>query len=81
MDNQLEEQIKERRKMASLIVNHLKAQLTDKIFCDDAIESMEVAVQCLESAYNLEATESDHVDVTLANIVKNYYEENGYKVK
>ncbi|XP_001952444.1 small glutamine-rich tetratricopeptide repeat-containing protein alpha [Acyrthosiphon pisum] len=63
-----------KKKLALLIVNHLKTQLSNGSFSDESMESMEVAVQCIESAYNLHPTESDEIDVKLESIVKEYYQ-------
>jgi len=63
-----------KKKMALLIVNHLKTQLSNGSFNDESLESMEVAIQCIESAYNLNPTESDNVDAKLEMIVKEYYQ-------
>lgn len=63
-----------KKKLALLIVNHLKTQLSNGSFSDESLESMEVAVQCIESAYNLNPTESDEVPVKLESIVKEYYQ-------
>ncbi|KAL5237349.1 hypothetical protein ACI65C_004759 [Semiaphis heraclei] len=63
-----------KKKMALLIVNHLKTQLNNGSFSDESLESMEVAVQCIESAYDLNPTESDNVEVKLERIVKEYYQ-------
>jgi len=63
-----------KKKLALLIVNHLKTQLSNGSFSDESLESMEVAVQCIESAYNLNPTESDEVTVKLESIVKEYYQ-------
>jgi len=65
--------MEDKKKLALLIVNHLKTQLSNGSFSDESLESMEVAVQCIESAYNLNPTESDNVD-KLENIVKEYYQ-------
>lgn len=70
----------EKKKVALLIVNHLKTQLRNGSFSDDSLESMEVAVQCIESAYNLNPTDSDGVDIKLENIVKEYYQQKEPKV-
>jgi small glutamine-rich tetratricopeptide repeat-containing protein alpha len=66
--------MEDKKKLALLIVNHLKTQLTNGGFSEESLESMEVAVQCIESAYNLNPTESDGVDVKLESIVKEYYQ-------
>jgi len=70
----------DRKKLALLIVNHMKNQLQSGIFDEDAKESLEVAVQCIESAYNLSQLESANVDITLEQIVKEYFENVGQKV-
>ncbi|XP_060856461.1 small glutamine-rich tetratricopeptide repeat-containing protein alpha-like [Metopolophium dirhodum] len=66
--------MEDKKKLALLIVNHLKTQLSNGSFNDESLESMEVAVQCIESAYNLNPTESDDVDIKLESIVKEYYQ-------
>ncbi|XP_022166700.1 small glutamine-rich tetratricopeptide repeat-containing protein alpha [Myzus persicae] len=66
--------MEDKKKLALLIVNHLKSQLSHGNFNDESLESMEVAVQCIESAYNLSPTESDRVDAKLESIVKEYYQ-------
>jgi len=66
--------MKNKKKLALLIVNHLKTQLSNGSFSDESLESMEVAVQCIESAYNLNPTASDDVGVKLESIVKEYYQ-------
>ena len=68
------------KKLALLIVDHLKTQLSNGSFSDESLESIEVAVQCIESAYNLNPTESDTVDAKLENIVKEYYHVKDQKV-
>lgn len=72
--------MEEKKKMASLIANYLKGQLGDGTYCEEAMESIEVAVQCIESAFNLSDTDTDNVGITLENIIKDYYQGNGYKV-
>lgn len=72
--------MEDQKKLALLIVNHLKTQLSNGSFTDESLESMEVAVQCIESAYNLNPTESDDVDTKLENIVKDYYKVKEQKV-
>jgi len=72
--------MEDKKKMAVLIVNHLKSQLSNGNFSDESLESMEVAVQCIESAYNLNPTESVGIDVNLESIVKEYYQVREYKV-
>ncbi|XP_015371446.1 PREDICTED: small glutamine-rich tetratricopeptide repeat-containing protein alpha [Diuraphis noxia] len=66
--------MEDKKKIALLIVNHLKTQLSNDSFNDESLESMEVAVQCIESAYSLNPTESDNVEVKLESIVKEYYQ-------
>lgn len=66
--------MEDKKKLAVLIVNHLKTQLQNGSFSDESLESMEVAVQCIESAYKLNPIESDNVDKNLENIIKEYYE-------
>lgn len=73
-------QMENKKKMALLIVNHLKTQLNNGSFSDESLESMEVAVQCIESAYDLNPTESDNVEVKLERIVKEYYQVREQKV-
>lgn len=70
------------KKLAILILNHLKNQLafSDR-FGSDALESLEVSVQCIESAYNIHPSESDHVDKKLEDIVKEYDQCFGSDVK
>lgn len=65
----------EDKKMALLIVNHLKNQLNANKFTDESLESMEVAVQCIESAYGINSIDSNNVDITLENIVNTYYQQ------
>lgn len=72
--------MEDKKKLALLIVNHLKTQLSNSNFTDESIESMEVAVQCIESAYNLNPTESNGVDTKLEDIVKDYYKVKEKKV-
>jgi len=72
--------MEDKKKLALLIVNHLKTQLSDGSFTDESLESLEVAVQCIESAYNLDPTESNDVDTKLENIVKDYYKVKEKKV-
>lgn len=72
--------MEDKKKLALLIVNHLKSQLSHGNFNDESLESMEVAVQCIESAYNLSPTESDRVDAKLESIVKEYYQVREQKV-
>lgn len=69
------------KKLILLIVNHLKSQVNSGIFTEEPLESMEVAIQCIESAYGLNPTESDNVDNKLENIVKEHYQQAGSKVK
>jgi len=72
--------MEDKKKLALLIVNHLKTQLNNGSFNDESLESMEVAVQCIESAYNLNPTESDDVDIKLENIVNEHYQMKELKV-
>jgi hypothetical protein len=72
--------MEDKKKVALLIVNHLKTQLSNGSFTDESLESMEVAVQCIESAYNLNPTESDNVDVKLEKLVKDFYKVKEHKV-
>lgn len=72
--------MEDKKKLALLIVNHLKNQLTNGGFSEESLESMEVAVQCIESAYDLNPTESDYVDYKLENIVKEFYHAKEQKV-
>jgi len=66
--------MEDKKKLALLIVNHIKSQLKSGGLNDDALESLEVAVQCIESAYNLNPQESVNVNITLEQIIKEYYE-------
>jgi len=66
--------MEDRKKLALLIVNHLKSQLDSSGFTEESSESMEVAIQCIESAYSLNSTDSTNVSVKLENIVKQYYQ-------
>jgi len=66
--------MEDRKKLALLIVNHLKSQLDSSGFSEESSESMEVAIQCIESAYSLNSTDSTNVSVKLENIVKQYYQ-------
>lgn len=72
--------MEDKKRLALLIVNHIKTQLSNGSFNDESLESMEVAVQCIESAYNLNPTESENVDVNLESIVKEYYQVREFKV-
>lgn len=64
----------DKKKLALLIVNHIKCQLNAGGLNADALESLEVAVQCIEAAFNLNPQESVKVDITLEEIIKKYYE-------
>lgn len=72
--------MEDKKKIAILIVNHLKSELKADSFSEESTESMEVAVQCIESAYNLNPTETDNVDVKLEDIIKENYQNVGHKV-
>jgi len=72
--------MEDQKKLALLIVNHLKTQLSNGSFTEESLESIEVAVQCIESAYNLNPTESNDVDAKLENIVNDYYKVKEQKV-
>lgn len=72
--------MEDKKKLPLLIVNHLKTQLSNNSFTEESLESIEVAVQCIESAYNLNPTESNDVDIKLENIVKDYYKVKEQKV-
>ncbi|XP_025421759.1 small glutamine-rich tetratricopeptide repeat-containing protein alpha-like isoform X2 [Sipha flava] len=63
----------DRRRIAIIIVNHLKNELKSGNFSEDSVESLEVAVQCLESAYSLNPPDSDRVHINLENIIKEFY--------
>lgn len=62
------------KRLAVLILNHLKTQLNSGKFGGDALESLEVSIQCIESAYNIHSSESDFVDKTLEDIISVYDE-------
>ncbi|XP_050426135.1 small glutamine-rich tetratricopeptide repeat-containing protein beta-like [Adelges cooleyi] len=64
--------MEEKRKLAILIINHLKKELNTARFSSDAEESLEVAVQCIESAYSISPTESNGVSMELETIMKEY---------
>lgn len=63
-----------KHKLALLIVNHLKNELRSGDFCEESVESLEVSVQCIESAYKLIPAESDNVDINLQDIVLQYFQ-------
>lgn len=65
MDNQ--------KQLTLLIVNHLKSQIQDGVFSEESLESVEVAIQCIESAYNLNPNESVNVETKLEKIVHDYF--------
>lgn len=65
--------MEDKKKLAVLIVNHLKNQVQNGSFSDESLESIEVAVQCIESAYKLNPFESDFVDTSLESIIKEHY--------
>lgn len=73
--------MEDKKKIAILIVNHLKSELKTDTFNEESTESMEVAVQCIESAYNLNPTETENVDVKLEDIIKEHYPNVEPKVK
>ncbi|XP_050528861.1 small glutamine-rich tetratricopeptide repeat-containing protein alpha-like [Daktulosphaira vitifoliae] len=65
--------MEDKKKLAVLIVNHLKNQLNSGEFSSEALESLEVSVQCIESAYNINPAESDNIEKKLEDIVKEYF--------
>lgn len=73
--------MEDKKRIAIHIVNHLKNELKSETFNEESTESMEVAVQCIESAYNLNPTETENVDVKLEDIMKAHYQNVGPKVK
>lgn len=76
--------MEDRRRIAILITNHLKSQLNSGNFSEEALESLEVAVQCIESAYSLNPTDSNRVHINLETIIKEFYKSvsaGGQKVK
>jgi len=72
--------MEDKKKLALLIVNHLKGQLKSNNYDGDALESLEVAVQCIESAYNLNPLESVNIHATLEQVIKEYNESLELKV-
>lgn len=46
------------RKLVASILQFLTQQLDDGSITDDSRESLEVAIQCLESAYNVQAADA-----------------------
>ncbi|XP_034313302.1 small glutamine-rich tetratricopeptide repeat-containing protein beta [Magallana gigas] len=48
-------------KLAFSIVKFLKDQTTQESLSEDAIESLEVAIQCLESAYSIDTQDESHI--------------------
>lgn len=69
--------MEDKKKLALLIVNHLKNELQSGDFSEENMESLEVSVQCIESAYSLNATESDDVNIKLEDILKEYFQNGG----
>lgn len=61
------------KKLTILIVNHLKSQIHAGVFSEESLESVEVAIQCIESAYNLNPSESVNVETKLEKIVNDYF--------
>lgn len=61
------------KKLTILIVNHLKSQIHSGVFSEESLESVEVAIQCIESAYNLNPNESVNVETKLEKIVNDYF--------
>ncbi|XP_062568112.1 small glutamine-rich tetratricopeptide repeat-containing protein beta-like [Saccostrea cucullata] len=48
-------------KLVFSIVKFLKDQTTQENLSEDSIESLEVAIQCLESAYNIDTQDESHI--------------------
>ncbi|VVC38400.1 Tetratricopeptide repeat,Tetratricopeptide repeat 1,SGTA, homodimerisation domain,Tetratricopeptide [Cinara cedri] len=66
--------MEDKKKLALLIVNHLKNELHSGNFSEENMESLEVSVQCIESAYSLNVNESDNVDIKLEDIIRKYFQ-------
>lgn len=62
-----------RKKLAILIVNHLVSDVKTDGFDKESTESLDIAIQCLKSTYNLNPTEIENVDVKLEDVIKKYY--------
>lgn len=65
--------MEDQKRIAKIIVNHLKSQLKCSEYSDDSLESLEIAVQCIESAYDFHPTDSDGVHFKLETIIREFY--------
>lgn len=68
------------KKIALLIIHHLKRQLSSGNFSEEAFESLEVSIQCIESAYNLTPNENEDLGINLEEILELHFLGTGYKV-
>lgn len=62
-----------KKKIAVLIVNHLISDVEADGYNEDFKEVLGIAIQCLNSAYCLNPTEIENVDVKLEHIIKEHY--------
>lgn len=65
--------MEDQKTLALLMVNHLKSQITAGALSEESLESIKIAVQCIEWAYKLNPYESLFVDIKLEKIVTDHY--------
>jgi len=62
------------QQLASAIIVHLKKEISSKRLSDEAAESLEVAVQCIEEAYKLE--DKSHVSINSTPLLQIFQNRN-----
>lgn len=67
--------MEDQKRLTLLMVNHLKSQMTSGALKDESLESIEIAVQCIEWAYSLSSNESLTVNTKLEKIVQDHYQQ------
>lgn len=63
----------EKKTMALLIAKYLKSELNSGQLSDETFGSIDIAMQCISSAYELKPSEIKNCNLNLENIVKEHY--------
>lgn len=69
--------MEDKKKFASLIVNYLKTELQSGNFNEEKLESLEVSIQCIESAYSLNPAATNNMSIKLEDIVNDFWKARG----